>query len=247
MAKYFLDTEFIEGFHKPLLKKKRHFIDLISIGIVAEDGRKYYAVSKDFDLDYVWYNKDTWLKENVLKPIWEDFVAHERYCKTYHPSLIQWSYKGMKNLLKWHGYTSKQIAEDVKQFVYNPFLDSKPVIFSDNWHPKDVEFYGYFADYDWVVFCSLFGRMIDLPKGFPFYCRDLKQMLDGKVENYSNEDARKSKVSSIYTVEIYNMPASKRLDWIKKYVPAYPHQDNEHNALDDALWNKRLYNFINEL
>lgn len=31
--KYFLDTEFIEGFHKPLFGKRRHFIDLISIAI----------------------------------------------------------------------------------------------------------------------------------------------------------------------------------------------------------------------
>jgi len=36
-------------------------------------------------------------------------------------------------------------------------------------------FWGYFADYDWVVFCWLFGSMIDLPKGWPMYCNDLKQ------------------------------------------------------------------------
>lgn len=37
------------------------------------------------------------------------------------------------------------------------------------------EFWAYYADYDWVVFCQLYGRMIDLPKGFPMYCNDLKQ------------------------------------------------------------------------
>lgn len=40
--KYFLDTEFHEGFNKPLFGKNRHFIDLISIGIVSSDNRKYY-------------------------------------------------------------------------------------------------------------------------------------------------------------------------------------------------------------
>jgi hypothetical protein len=40
------------------------------------------------------------------------------------------------------------------------------------------KFYGYYADYDWVVFCQLFGRMVDLPPDFPKYCRDLRQMLD---------------------------------------------------------------------
>lgn len=42
----------------------------------------------------------------------------------------------------------------------------------------EPQFYGYYADYDWVAVCQMYGRMIDLPKGFPMYCRDLKQMLD---------------------------------------------------------------------
>ncbi|MEQ9634619.1 MAG: 3'-5' exonuclease [Devosia marina] len=40
------------------------------------------------------------------------------------------------------------------------------------------EFWAYYADYDWVVLCQLFGRMIDLPKGWPMYCRDIKQWCD---------------------------------------------------------------------
>ncbi len=34
------------------------------------------------------------------------------------------------------------------------------------------------CDYDWVAFCQIFGTMMDLPKGFPMYCRDLKQWAD---------------------------------------------------------------------
>lgn len=56
------------------------------------------------------------------------------------------------------------IAEDVRTFAFSG--DGKP------------QFWAYFADYDWVVLCQLFGRMIDLPKGFPMYCRDLKQRMD---------------------------------------------------------------------
>ena len=37
------------------------------------------------------------------------------------------------------------------------------------------EFWAYFASYDWVVFASLFGRMIDLPAHFPKYVMDIKQ------------------------------------------------------------------------
>lgn len=40
----------------------------------------------------------------------------------------------------------------------------------------DPEFWAYYADYDWVVFCQLFGTMIDLPSYMPKFCRDLKQL-----------------------------------------------------------------------
>lgn len=53
-----------------------------------------------------------------------------------------------------------EIARDIKNLL---LAEDEPVI------------WGYFSDYDWVVFCQLFGRMIDLPKGFPMYCLDLKQ------------------------------------------------------------------------
>jgi len=37
------------------------------------------------------------------------------------------------------------------------------------------DFWAYYADYDWVATCQLFGRMIDLPRHFPRFCMDLKQ------------------------------------------------------------------------
>jgi len=40
------------------------------------------------------------------------------------------------------------------------------------------EIWAYYADYDWVVLCQLFGIMINLPKGWPRYCRDVKQLCD---------------------------------------------------------------------
>jgi len=42
-------------------------------------------------------------------------------------------------------------------------------------HDAPYRFWGYFSDYDWVVFCWLWGKMIDLPNDFPKYCLDLKQ------------------------------------------------------------------------
>ena len=40
------------------------------------------------------------------------------------------------------------------------------------------EFWAYYADYDWVLLCQIYGPMIALPKGWPMYCRDLKQLAD---------------------------------------------------------------------
>ena len=51
--RYFYDTEFIED---------GRTIELVSIGIVAEDGREYYAVSTAFDPS----KANAWVRENVL-------------------------------------------------------------------------------------------------------------------------------------------------------------------------------------
>jgi hypothetical protein len=52
------------------------------------------------------------------------------------------------------------------------------------------EWWAYYADYDWVALCQLYGRMIDLPKGWPMYCRDLRQHLDENgFKNVSQPDS----------------------------------------------------------
>ena len=145
--RYFLDTEFIEY---PCT------IDLISLGIVAEDGRELYVVNADCDLS----KANDWVKANVLP---HRFTGY-----------LYWQPRTM-------------IADTVKEFIGN----DKP------------EFWGYYADYDWVVFCWLFGAMIDLPKGWPMYCRDIKQWCDalgnptlpstGKNEHHALSDARWNK------------------------------------------------------
>lgn len=195
--KYFLDTEFIEGFHKPLFGKKRHHIDLISIGIVAEDGREYYAVSNE----YSYSDADEWVKENVILSAYKS-VVHGNNRNRIDASSFHYQY----------GKSNRQIAEEVLKFM-GCWRDQHFYRIG-----KDVpEIYGYYADYDWVLFCSLFGRMIDLPKGFPMYCIDLKQMMDEK--GLSKEWKRDN----------------------------CPDPEGEHNALVDAKWNMKLYKKINNL
>lgn len=241
--KYFIDTEFLEGSQKRPLGKTLPTIDLISIGIVSEDGREYYAISKDFNLKEAWNRYDIkddkkvyWIRENVLLPIYLDKVHGDmRNVSTF-------CYSTMKAIFGGFGKTRKQIAEEICQFIDARYVDnndpSKGFMYPGGTSVKEVktlnvEFYAYYADYDWVAFCWLYGMMKDLPKGFPMYCRDLKQMLDEKVERKSLEWGPKA--------EDFDM-----LNHVKT-LPDYPLEINSHNALADARWNHELYKFINRL
>lgn len=57
------------------------------------------------------------------------------------------------------------------------------------------EFWAYYADYDWVVLCQLYGRMLDIPKGWPHFCLDFKQFLHShglnatKIEEHEAHNA----------------------------------------------------------
>lgn len=121
MAKYFIDTEFIES-------GPTHPITLLSLGIVSEDGREFYVANGDANLGLA----SDWVSANVIPHLGGPRVPFN----AIGPGIIHW------------------------------LTDDKP------------EFWGYYADYDWVVFCQIFGTMMDLPKGWPMYCRDLKQLCD---------------------------------------------------------------------
>lgn len=132
--KYFIDTEFIDD-------DETRTVDLISIGIVCEDGRELYLVSNEFDEAKC----DDWLKDNVLKQL---PPTHEPdgNGKPFRPSTV------------WR--SRKEIREQVEAFI-------KPT-------DEPIEIWAYFASYDWLVFCQLWGRMLDLPAHFPKFVRDLK-------------------------------------------------------------------------
>lgn len=119
--KWYFDTEFDDD---------GTAVGLISIGIVGEDGREYYAVSNEFDPDHCC----EWVQKNVLTKL---LPMNQRKSKA-------------------------QIRADILAMIPP---SSKP------------EFWAYFADYDWVVFCQIFGTMMQLPDGYPMFCMDLKQLM----------------------------------------------------------------------
>lgn len=54
--RYYIDTEFLDRPSQP--------VQLISIGVVADTGAEFYAVSSEYDRGAV--DSDPWLRENVL-------------------------------------------------------------------------------------------------------------------------------------------------------------------------------------
>lgn len=165
--KYFIDCEFQESGPKSPL-------ELISIALIAEDGREFYAINSDFD----WKKASSWLGEHVMPHV------------TFSGADI--NKDGGSPRLRWEN--SRRM----------PFAQIRQEILSFIGEDKSLEFWGYYADYDWVVFCQIFGSMIDLPKGWPMYCRDLKQITDemgnpklpnlpNSIEHHALYDARETK------------------------------------------------------
>lgn len=229
---YYLDTEFLEGTQKKSFLgirygKTKPTIDLISIGMVAEDGREYYAISKDFNLYEAWNRYDTtkllperikyWIRDNVLYPIWL-FLSKKEQLYASNPIVKQgqeMTFSSLKKLIRKYGKTNKQIAKEIKHFCHGANIEEHGVI-TGYVRDENPKFYAYYADYDWVVFCWLFGNMIDLPKGYPMYCRDLKQIAD--------EISEQRKVSTRY---------------LKNNL--------SHDALSDARWNKGFHEYLTGL
>lgn len=120
--RYFLDTEFIDTGTE---------VDLVSIGLVCEDGREYYAISTEFDAA----RASEWVVKHVLAqlpprtaPVWKAraairdeivaFVGLKRpefwaYCGAYDWVLLCQLFGGMVNLPgRWPGF-----AMDLKQWA----------------------------------------------------------------------------------------------------------------------------------
>lgn len=226
--KYFIDCEFIEGFHKPLFGKRRHFIDLIYIGIVCEDGRTYSAISNEYNYN----NADAWVKKSVILPLYIDTIYGDSRNRCNE-----------NNFHKIYGKSNTQIAKEIIDFIYELEYPSAQTLIEQAFSKVgkiSPEFYGYYSDYDWVLFCSLFGRMIDLPTGFPMYCKDLKQNIDENVKQLSDE---------YFTIRfgVQDKTTFEQRIALIKASKDYPVQKDEHNALADAKWNYELYKFLNTL
>ena len=160
-------------------------IELISVGIYClDDDSTFYAESTNFNED----KADDWVKENVLSNL-----------KFYNKGAMPFNSSKTKSSL-----TDNKTKTEV--FGNNLFIKEELLKYIGE--DKNPEFYAYYADYDWVVFCWLFGKMIDLPENFPMYCRDIKQMMDERdlddtMKPEQNGTEHNALDDAIYDAELY--------------------------------------------
>jgi hypothetical protein len=140
VAKLYYDTEFLED---------GKTIDFLSIGIAAEDGREYYAVTNDTrTIDNAWNHP--WLRKNVMNqlPI-KEYGAHSWELNTEHRD-----YSAIK--------PKDQIRDEIARFLADT---------------REPELWAWYGAYDHVVLAQFFGKMIDLPVHVPMWTNDLRQEL----------------------------------------------------------------------
>lgn len=142
--KYWYDTEFHDD---------GKTIDLISIGIVAEDNREFYAVSADFDQHKL--SENPWLVENVWPslPVFRHPKSSRCACGIGH---IDREHPAVR--------PRAQIARAVEEFLtvglYNGAV---------------AQLWSWYESYDHVALAQLFGTMMQLPAGIPKRTNDIEQ------------------------------------------------------------------------
>lgn len=146
MKKIFMDTEFT-GLTQDT--------SLISIGMVTEDKRRFYAEFNDYPAGKI----DEWLQDNVIVNL---------AMKTPLPGEEEWWSWG-KNSVQMRGS-----SEEIKKGLEDWFQDLLGghlswVDYDDSICPKKVEvpsieIWSDCLSYDWVLFCNLWGHAFNIPK-----------------------------------------------------------------------------------
>ncbi|MFG2900952.1 hypothetical protein ACGFZH_28185 [Streptomyces zaomyceticus] len=135
----YYDTEFIEN---------GRTIDLISIGMVAEDGRELYAVNREMPVRRI--RRHDWLMKHVVPSL-----PHGHGDRRNHLPKA-WLFDYGDPVVKRRAV----IAAQVRRFIQDT---------------PDPQLWAWYGAYDHVALAQLFGPMIDLPTGVPMWTNDLRQ------------------------------------------------------------------------
>lgn len=181
----YYDTEFHEDGQR---------IELLSIGMVRQDGQRLYRVISDHGAISRAVNHD-WLRENVVRHL--PVTIRDRGPEVFgYRWSWAWDYEHSDYEFV---YSRAEVADHVRDFVLGS---------------ADPELWAWYGAYDHVAICQLFGRMIDLPDGFPMFTCDIRQEAARTCCDLRQEDG-----------------------------PVKP-EGVAHNALHDAIWDLHAHEWL---
>ena len=181
--KLFFDTEFT-GLHK--------YTTLISIGIISEDERTFYAELTDYDKSQV----DDWIKENVIDNLL--LKDKEGYYSLETESMLNFEYEIKKDFYSCYNTEIKGNTEEVlRDLKYWLSQFDKVEIWSDC------------LAYDWVLFNDLFGHAFNIPKNIYYIPFDICTLFkikgidpDISREEFSGYDKKDNKHNALFDSEV---------------------------------------------
>lgn len=194
---------------------------LISLGIVAEDGRKFYAEFVDFDVSQC----DDWIKKNVISNL---FLPELLADSTIIERVDEWKKNGyeIENLPVISAFGliySTAITEDNTMKVMG---DKKWIAKKlKSWLSEfdSVQFVSDVCHYDFVLLIDLFGTAFDLPKNVSPVCHDINTDISRHYGISEAEAFDKSREEIVLELCGQAMPGRK------------------HNSLYDAEVIKAIY------
>ena len=181
MVKIFMDTEFT-GLHQNTT--------LISLGLVSECGKKFYAEFTDYDETQV----DDWLQNNVINNLKfkEDTLGNADGYYTYDENYTE--VHGNNEIIK------IELEKWISQF-------------------ENVEIWSDCLSYDWVLFNQIFGHAFNIPKNvyyIPFDICTLMKMKgvdpDISRENFICNCVQGEKHNALYDAEVIKACYEKLLE-----------------------------------
>ncbi len=143
-TKLFIDFEYT-GLHQSTTP--------ISLGIISECGKTFYAEFTDYDKTQV----DDWLEKNVIANTW---VAINKRIT---------SMGGVLNDLRW---------ADVHVFGSSDFI--KPFLIQWLSQFEEVVIWSDCLAYDWVLFCNIWGHAFNVPKNIFYIPMDICTLFEIK-------------------------------------------------------------------
>lgn len=164
----YFDTEFTG------LKKNTN---LISIGIIAEDGYKFYAENVDI-IPEVLVRVDPWIKKNVID---RTIMGGDRELESslLDDSTITTVIRGMSDI-------KNQLSKWLRQF-------------------SDVQFISDVCHYDFVLLIDIFGTAFDLPMNVSPTCYDINQDIVkfyGITQKLAFDKSREDIIKELYGGDI---------------------------------------------